>query len=113
MFAQKHRLGKTTDVQKVFAQGRAFFNPLFTVKFLTRPGQASRFTVVVSTKVAKSAVVRNRLKRLTREFIRTRLAKFKPGDYVVILRPVAARRDEKQLIISLNELCQNSRVMGL
>jgi len=113
MFSQKHRLGKTTDVQKVFAQGRAFFNPLFTVKFLARPGQVSRFTVVVSTKVAKSAVARNRLKRLTREFIRMRLAKFKPGDYVVILKPAAARRDEKQLIISLGELCQNSRIMSV
>ncbi len=111
MFSKQHRLGKTTDVQKVFAQGRAFFNPLFTIKFLTRPSQLPRFTVVVSTKVSKSAVKRNRLKRLTREFIRMRMGKFRLGDYVVILKPAAARRDEKSLMMSLSELCQRAKLI--
>ena len=113
MFSKQHRLGKTTDVQRVFAQGRAFFNPVFTIKFLAKPGQLARFTVVASAKVSKSAVRRNRLKRLVREFIQTRMEKFKPGDYAVVLKPAAARRDEKQLIISLGELCKNSRIMSI
>ena len=64
MFAKKHRLAKTTDVKKAFAQGRAFFNPFFTIKFLTHTIRAEpRFTVVVSTKVSKRAVPRNRIKK--------------------------------------------------
>ena len=101
MFSQQHRLGKTADVQKVFARGRAFFDTLLTVKFLARPAGLPRFTVVVSTKVAKSAVKRNRIKRLVREFLRRRLPEFKAGDYAVVIKPAAAKKPESELLKSL------------
>ncbi|HSX39850.1 MAG TPA: ribonuclease P protein component [Candidatus Saccharimonadales bacterium] len=44
----------------------------------------SKFTVVVSNKFDKSAVKRNKVKRLFREAVRINLDKIKPGYWVVI-----------------------------
>jgi ribonuclease P protein component len=100
MLKKANRLAKDRDIQKTFARGRAFFSPFFSVKFL--PGGTNvRFTVVVSTKVSKRAVVRNRLKRLVREYLRTHLPDFKNGDHVLSVKPKAVTLPENQLIPNL------------
>lgn len=110
MFPKKHRLSKTSDVQRVFARSRAFFNPLFTFRF--SPSQhLSRFTVVVSTKVSKKAVTRNRIKRVVREFLRLRLKDLSAGDYVVIVKSVAAKKEAAEWRSSLEELLLKSRLL--
>lgn len=91
MFKKKHRLAKTKDVQQVFARGRGFFYPLLNIKFARNSKMQTRFTVVVSTKVAKQAVRRNRLKRVTREFVRERLGQFPSGDYIITMKPAAGK----------------------
>ncbi len=82
MLKRANRLAKSKDIQTAFARGRTFFNPFFGIRFLPKPGE-KRFTVVVSTKVYKRAVARNRLKRLVREYIRKHLEDFRNGSYVV------------------------------
>jgi ribonuclease P protein component len=109
MLSKEHRLAKTTDIQKAFARGRGFFNPLFTVKYLPGPGR--RFTVVVSTKVSKRAVKRNRIKRVAREFIRLRLEKFRPGDYAIMVKPQAAGKEAADWRKNLEELFKKARVL--
>jgi len=104
MLNKKHRLAKTKDVELVFARGRSFFNPLVSVKFFRNDREKKRFTVVVSTKVSKKAVSRNRLKRILREFVRLRLDKFLPGDYAIVVRPAAAKTEEKVLLQELEKL---------
>ena len=110
MFAKKNRLAKTSDVQKVFARGRSFFNPLFTVKFLPQPGVVSRFTVVVSTKVSKAAVRRNRIKRVLRQFLRIHLAEVRSGDYVVIVKPPAVQKQADDWRKGLEDLLKKSKL---
>jgi ribonuclease P protein component len=86
MLKKVNRLAKDKDIKTAFARGRSFFNPFFNIKFL--PGQeGKRFTVVVSTKVYKKAVSRNRLKRLLREHLRKNLAGFKNGSYIIVAKP--------------------------
>src|ERR1051326_1771659 len=97
MFPKKYRLAKTKDVKATFAQGRTFFNPFLTIKF--RPAQHYRFTVVVSTKVAKKAVVRNRLKRIISEDLKQHMTAVRPGDYAIILKNRAAMVEEKDVKI--------------
>jgi ribonuclease P protein component len=97
MLKKQHRLAKTEDVKNTVRAGRSFFNPLFTVKVNRRGGVLPRFTVVVSTKVSKKAVVRNRIKRVLREEIRTRLADFPAGDYAVLVKPKAATVEAAEL----------------
>jgi ribonuclease P protein component len=97
MFKKPHRLAKQTEVKLTFARGRSFFSPCYLVKYLKKPAPAlPRFTVVVSTKVSKKAVVRNRQKRVVREVLRQNISKFKPGDYIVTVKPQALRLTGKQ-----------------
>jgi ribonuclease P protein component len=108
MLKKTNRLAKDRDISAAFARGRSFFNPFFTIRFLPAT-KAVRFTVVVSTKVSKKAVARNRLKRIIREYIRKNLQRFKNGDYVVILKPKAAAIAEDQVLKSFIDACAKVR----
>lgn len=97
MLKKEHRLAKTKDVKTVVGLGRSFFNPLFTIKYLVRPVSAARFTVVVSTKVSKKSVARNRIKRILREEIRLKMDQFPLGGYAVLVKPAAAAAEPQEL----------------
>ena len=111
MFKKSNRLAKTKDVKMALAQGRSFFNPFFAVRFLIKPGHASRFTIVVSAKAAKKAVARNRAKRILREFIRLRLARFKDGDYVVVVKQKVFGEEESVVLKQFEKLLISMRLM--
>ena len=64
MLSIKHRLAKTTDIAAVNKHGRRFFNNFFVIKHLSVKTEALRFAFVVSTRVSKKAVVRNRIRRV-------------------------------------------------
>src|SRR3984957_7379 len=104
MLKKANRLAKDKDIQRTFARGRSFFNPFFSIKFAQAP-EPPRFTVVVSTKVFKNAVARNRLKRLVREYLRKNLASFKKGHYVIMAKPKVAKVPEAEMLKSFLDLC--------
>lgn len=110
MLKKPHRLAKTTHIQTVFARGRGFFNTYLTVKVLKK-SDTHRFTVVVSTKVSKKAVVRNRIKRVLREVIRKNITSLMTGDYVIIVKPAATKILAKDLPGKLMELFVSSRIL--
>ena len=112
MFAKKNRLGKTSDVQKTFARGRGFFNPYFSLKFVARSDAGLRCAVVVSTKVAKRAVVRNTIKRVVRQQIRVRLPQLRPGDYAVVAKPASAKLTKAQIAEQIVKLLASSRLLA-
>ena len=97
MLKRANRLAKSKDIQTAFARGRTFFNPFFSIRFLPKPAE-KRFTVVVSTKVYKRAVARNRLKRLVREYLRKNLSSFKSGSYVIAAKPKITGLPEKDIV---------------
>ncbi len=103
MLPRQNRLAKDKEIKKVLSRGRAFFNPVFNLRFYKNL-QATKFTVVVSTKVYKQAVKRNRLKRLIRETIRRKLSQLPTGDYVLMCKPLCAKTEESELLKALNLL---------
>lgn len=111
MLKKINRLAKTTAVQTALKAGRGFFNPNFNVRALLSTGEHAKFTVVVSTKVDKRAVKRNRIKRLIREFIRLRLSKFRKADYVIMIKPQAAKLDDEVLLQKLEEAFVRWRII--
>jgi ribonuclease P protein component len=102
MFSKQNRLAKDRDVTTVYRAGRTFFNPYITVKYLRTPATVSRFTVVVSAKVAKQAVRRNRIKRVLREYAKAHLGQVKIGDYMLIVRPAAGRFTNTELLATID-----------
>lgn len=86
MLKKVNRLGKTKDIKRTTMHGRSFFNPNFVIKFHPSQPSLPRFTVIITIRVSKKAVIRNKLKRIIRETIRTNLEHFRPGDYAIIVR---------------------------
>lgn len=71
MISVRHRFHGHNSVQGVYKRGQTVRGQFISLKFAgRRPGQAYRVAVVVSRKVHKSAVVRNRIRRRLYEIIR-------------------------------------------
>ncbi len=113
MLKKNYRLTKSKDIQQTSMRGRSFFNPLFVLKYRAASLVEPRFGFIVSTKVSKRAVERNRIKRVAREQIRSIITDFKTGDYVIIVKSKASGKTPTELRASLSQLCQSSKLLNL
>jgi ribonuclease P protein component len=84
------RLRHRHEFARVFQRGTKQVSPAFVWYLLPAPGPHSRLGLAVSKRVG-NAVVRNRVKRYTREFFRRHKMQFDPPcDIVVVARRQAA-----------------------
>ena len=71
MISTRHRFHGYGSLKYVYRHGRTVRGPLFAVKSIDNPKRRSyRLAVVVSKKVNKSAVARNRIRRRLYEGVR-------------------------------------------
>jgi ribonuclease P protein component len=71
MIAQRHRFHGRNSLKMVYQRGKGARGPMMGLKYLDRPaGKPYRVSVVVSRKVSKSAVRRNRIRRRIYEICR-------------------------------------------
>jgi ribonuclease P protein component len=90
MLHKQHRLTTTISSGALFAK-----TPFFILKFRENGNEYSRFGFVVSKRVAKSAVVRNRTRRLARAIIEQSLGEIRKGyDMLFILTKPLEGSDE-------------------
>ena len=74
MLAYKNRFHGHGSLRFVYANGKSIRSQKMVVKYTTNPKRVeSRFSVVVSKKVLKSAVGRNRIRRRIYEIVRKEL----------------------------------------
>jgi len=85
MLEKKNRLGSNNLFKKVFQEGEKRENKLFLITFRKNNLSFPRFGIVVSTKISRSAVKRNKLKRRIRESLKELIPVFKEGWDVVII----------------------------
>ncbi len=72
MIKRSNRFHGHNSLRRVYQNGYSERNPLLTLKYVPNTGRKSyRLAVVVSKKVSKSAVMRNRIRRRLYEIIRT------------------------------------------
>ena len=63
-----------------------------------KDSENSRFGFIVSTKISKKAIVRNRIKRVMAEIVRSSLNKLKNGyDVVFLIKPSVTKIDRESL----------------
>jgi len=89
MLPKENRLRKEKDHNKVYKKGHRYTCPFFVLLSLPRENKElpSRFSFVVSKKVDKRAVARNRIRRVLKESVRAKLPKIINGyDCIVIGR---------------------------
>jgi ribonuclease P protein component len=82
-----HRFHGHGSLRYVYKNGRAIRSHLVTIKYVSNSHRKhSRFAVVVSKKVHKSAVGRNRIRRRLYEIVRHELPRIKmPHDVAIMV----------------------------
>ena len=83
MLAKKYRFHSRGGVRYTYRHGTTIRHPKISLTFANNARSKQRFAVVVSKKVTKSAVARNRIRRRIFEIIRTELPNFQaPIDHI-------------------------------
>ena len=116
MLPKHHRLRRSRDFSQVYRQGRKAasahllvrvwsLTPAANAKSLTSSAPSPRIGIVVSLKVHKRAVVRNRLKRRVRAALRTLMPRLRPAQWIVIsLKPEAVECEYGEFLRELEQL---------
>lgn len=114
MLPKHHRLRRSRDFSQVYRQGRKAASAHLLLRVWSVPPAAKagvpndpapRIGIVVSLKVHKRAVVRNRLKRRVRAALRTLLPRLHPAQWIVIsLKPEAAECEYGEFLRELEQL---------
>jgi ribonuclease P protein component len=84
MFKKSSRIEKK-DISNVIKEGVAYHSPSFTLKKLKNSSNATLFAVIVSKKVAKTAVSRNKNKRRVRECVKKQIHNIPQGNFYIIM----------------------------
>lgn len=119
MLASKNRLKKKINFARIEIDGKMIQSKSFGMGVYDRLSvynredakndesdrKESHFGFIISTKISKKAVVRNRIKRIIAEVIRKRLREIKRGlDVVFLIKPAAVKIDKEELEKEVNEI---------
>jgi ribonuclease P protein component len=85
MLPLKNRIKKKKDFEKLFQEGSSYLGRFFILKTLKNEFSFPRFAFIVSIKVDKSAVKRNKIRRRLRESVRPLLPFIKKNTDVVFI----------------------------
>jgi len=99
MLNSKYRLKKKINFARIEIDGAMHQSKSFGMGIYDRKdGEEPRFGFIISTKISKKAVVRNRIKRIMSEVIRKNLDKIKSGyDVLFLIKPSAVKINKKEL----------------
>ncbi len=114
MISSLHRFRGYGSLRHVYTRGETVRGPLFAVKVLANPRRdAFRVAIVVSRKVHKSAVIRNRIRRRLYEDLRQLAPNFKaPHDIVVtVFHETVATTPAKELSRQLRSQLKKAGVL--
>jgi ribonuclease P protein component len=110
-FRRSFRLKKRREFERVYRNGKKYWNKTFVVYILPNKTNITRLGLTVSKKVGNS-VKRNRVKRLIRESFRLSQEQILPGyDIVVIAQPRAYSLKYKQLQSELLSLLRRGGIL--
>ena len=107
MLPKENRLKKKRDFEEVFKKGKTFRESFLFLRVKENNLKQNRFGFIVSSKISKKAVVRNKIKRRLREITKEYLPRVKTGvDVVLITKPGIETKgfpEIKEILIKLFE----------
>lgn len=89
MLSSKYRLKKKINFARIEIDGKMIQSQSFGMGIFDRKdNDPLRFGFIISTKISKKAVIRNKIKRIMSEVIRKNLNKLKNGyDVLFLIKP--------------------------
>lgn len=113
MLPRVNRLNKQKDFDHIFERGKTKQDGFLVIRFLPNHQKFSRFGLIVSARVAKKAVARNRLRRQLSEVLRLNLSNIKQGfDIVLVAKIKALDIQYRELEETLLDLLKKSNLYG-
>lgn len=99
MLASKHRLKKKINFARIEIDGVMHQSKSFGMGIYNRKDKdVSRFGFIISTRISKLAVIRNKIKRIMSEVIRKNIKNIKNGyDVVFLIKPSAVKIEKEEL----------------
>jgi len=76
---KKNRVSARKEISELRGGEMIYQSPIFGLLMLDKKDKEKRFLFVVSKRISKKAVERNRIRRVLSEVIRLNLEKIKPG----------------------------------
>lgn len=108
MLPKKFRLTLDRDIRLVYETGRPFFTNFFNFKFRKNSLEASRFCIIISNKVDKRAVIKNRIKRQISEVLRLNMDKVRKGyDVSILVKSNIIDKNTKKIVCDYSEIEKN------
>lgn len=101
MLAKKNRLS-AAEIEYAKTNGLKRNSNNFTLLY-SQTELDPKFAIVVSKKVSKKAVDRNKIKRIVREAIKANINKLK-GNYLIIARPNVLNLENEQIVKEITTL---------
>lgn len=108
MLPKENRIKKKKDFEAIFKKGKSFKNNFFILKVLNNNLTISRFAFVISQKVSKKAVERNKIRRRISSFLEANFQNIKIGfDFVFVVLPYAKDKSFVQIKEAINNIISN------
>lgn len=104
MLPKINRLKKKKDFENIFKEGKIFRGDFLIIREVKNGLNETRFGFVVSNKISKKAVVRNKIRRRLRDIVRKNLSSFKKGIDVAV---IALNGLEKKSFLEVKELTES------
>ncbi len=114
MLASKNKLTLNKDFDYVKKNGKVFHSKSFTVSYAksSKDEDSLRFGFIVSTKIAKEAVARNKVKRGLREGVRQKVSIMQKGyDIVFIAHDVSVKAYTSDLMKEVEESLKKIKLL--
>lgn len=113
MLARRNRLRTTRDIQRVSKQGRWAAGTNLTVRTQANRFKLVRCAVVISKKVDKRAVVRNRCRRRVQEILRLSLPSLEDGsDILIYIRKDISNLPAQEITVEIATAFQRLNLMS-
>lgn len=115
MLPRKYRLPLRTELKRLQREGSLVHGRLFSLLVSRQPreNQPSRFGFIISTKIHKKAVKRNRAKRLLSEAIIDLSPKINPGfDVIFLAKKKIIEADFKEIKKEVKRLLVKARMVS-
>ena len=112
MLPKKNRLIKKKDFEKILKRGKSFKEDFLVLKIKKNKSEEVRFGFIVSKKVSKKAVLRNKIKRRLREVAKIKMKEIKKGiDIVLIALSGIKTKDFWEIKEAIEKLFKKAKIL--